>query len=146
MSPGPERIIRRTSIVTGALGVVLSPPPLADELLLLPIYAVLSAKIGKDHGLAAGAVPWRPICATAIAGLPARAAVNVTVSYIPGVAAAANAATAVALTQFIGRYVDDACAHPDEAKPLGGQDVIERIRPRRAGQGAAPPGVPDGVT
>jgi uncharacterized protein (DUF697 family) len=138
MSPGVERIIRRTSIVTGALGVILSPIPLADELLLLPIYAVLSAKIGKDHGLAAGAVPWKPICATAIAGLAARAAVNVTVSYIPGVAAAANAATAVALTQFFGRYVDDACAHPEGAKPLGVKDVIERIRPKRSSPDVAP--------
>jgi uncharacterized protein (DUF697 family) len=146
MSPLVERLIRRTSIATGALGVILSPIPLADELLLLPVYAYLSFRIGKDHSLDARAIPWKPICATTIAGLAARAAVNVTVSYIPGVAAAANAATAVALTQLIGRYVDDACAHPEEAKPLGVQDVIERIRPRRGGQHAAPPGVPDGVT
>jgi len=144
MSPLVERLIRRTSIATGALGVILSPIPLADELLLLPIYAFLSMRIGKDHSLDARAMPWRPICATAIAGLAARAAVNVTVSYIPGVAAAANAATAVALTQFFGRYVDESCAHPEEARPLGMHDVIERIRPRRPGHDAAPSGASTG--
>jgi uncharacterized protein (DUF697 family) len=138
MSPRVERLIRRTSIATGVLGVVLSPIPLADELLLLPIYAFLSSRIGKDHELPARAMPWKPICATAIAGLAARAAINVTVSYIPGVAAAANAATAVALTQFFGRYVDEACAHPEDARPLGIEDIVERIRPKkREGDGAA---------
>jgi uncharacterized protein (DUF697 family) len=140
MSPGVEKLIRRTSIATGALGVIFSPIPLVDELLLLPIYAVMSVRIGRDHSLDARAMPWRPICATAIAGLAARAAVNVTVSYIPGVAAAANAVTAVALTQFFGRYVDEACAHPEGAKPLGVQDVIERIRPRKGTVDGAPSG------
>jgi len=144
MTPGVERLIRRTSIATGALGVILSPIPLADELLLLPVYAFLSLRIGKDHSLDARAIPWRPICTTTLAGLAARAAVNVTVSYIPGVAAAANAATAVALTQFLGRYVDEACAHPENATPLGVKDVIERIRPRRASANGPPSGVPTG--
>jgi uncharacterized protein (DUF697 family) len=143
MSPAVVKLVRRTSIGTGVLGVILSPIPLADELLLLPVYAVLSARIGKDHGLSVRAIPWRPIGATAVAGLAARAAVNVTVSYIPGVAAVANAATAVALTQFFGRYVDEACAHPETARSLGVQDVIESIRPRKAssdGAGGAPSG------
>jgi uncharacterized protein (DUF697 family) len=139
VSPTVERLIRRTSVVTGALGVVLSPIPLADELLLVPVYGVLAARIGRDHGLAARRIPWRPIFVTTIAGLAARAAVNVTVSYIPGVAAVANAATAVALTRFIGRYVDEACAHPEQARGLGVQDVIESIRPRKSpGDGTAP--------
>jgi uncharacterized protein (DUF697 family) len=142
MSPRVERLIRRTSIATGALGVILSPIPLADELLLLPIYAVMSSRIGKDHSLDVRAMPWKPICATAIAGLGARAAVNVTVSYIPGVAAAANAVTAVALTQFFGRYVDEACANPKGARALGVQDVIERIRPRKGVVDGARSGAP----
>src|ERR1019366_6955722 len=104
-----DRLIRRASILSAALGVVLSPIPLADELLLLPIYGVMTARIARQRGLAAKGIPWRPVMATPAAGLAARAAVNVTVSYIPGVAAFANAVSAVALTQFFGRYVDGAC-------------------------------------
>jgi uncharacterized protein (DUF697 family) len=131
MSPRVERLIRRTSLVSAALGVVLSPIPLADELLLLPIYGFLATRIGKDHLLSIGQIPWKPIGATAVAGLAARAAVNLTVSYIPGLAAVANAVSALALTQFFGRYVDEACAHPSEARPLSVQEVVSQIRTKK---------------
>jgi uncharacterized protein (DUF697 family) len=131
MDPAVERLIRRTSLVTAALGVVLSPIPLADELLLLPIYGVLTSRIAKKHELPAGKLPWKPICATAFAGLAARAAINITVSYIPGVAAAANAVSAVALTQFFGRYVDDACAKPGSTRTLSVAEILETLRPKK---------------
>jgi uncharacterized protein (DUF697 family) len=110
---------------------VLSPIPLADELLLLPIYGVLTSRIAKKHELPAGKLPWKPICATAFAGLAARAAINITVSYIPGVAAAANAVSAVALTQFFGRYVDDACAKPGSTRTLSVAEILETLRPKK---------------
>ena len=52
---------------------------------------------------------------TAVGGLLARATVNIGVSYVPFVAAAANAATAAALTGAFGAYADRACAHPAQA-------------------------------
>jgi uncharacterized protein (DUF697 family) len=140
MSPGVERLIRRTSLLTAGLGVVFSPIPLIDELLLFPIYGVLASRISKDHGLAFGQVPWKPIATTAVAGLAARAAVNVTVSYIPGVAAVANAVSALALTQFFGRYVDEACAHPTEARPLSVQEVVSHFRAAKKQKAEAPAG------
>jgi uncharacterized protein (DUF697 family) len=129
MEPAVQRLVRRTSILTAALGVVLSPIPLADELLLLPIYGVLTSRIAKKHALGVAELPWKPICATALAGLAARAAVNVTVSYIPGVAAAANAVSAVALTQFFGRYVDETCAKPAGARSLSVAEILDTLRP-----------------
>jgi len=128
MSPRVEKLIRRTSLVTAGIGVVLSPIPLLDELVLLPIYGVMASRIGKDHALKFGEVPWRPIGATAVAGLAARAAVNLTVSYVPGLAAVANAVSALALTQFLGRYVDEACAHPEDVKALRVQEIVSAMR------------------
>jgi len=127
------RLLRRASFTAGALGVVLSPIPLADELVLVPIYGVLTARIARSRGITMSAVPWRPIALTAFAGLAARAAVNLTVSYIPGVAAVANAASAVALTRFFGRYVDEACetaSQGGETKPMGVKDFAEALRTR----------------
>jgi uncharacterized protein (DUF697 family) len=123
-----DRMIRRTSFVTAALGVILSPIPLADELLLLPVYALLTTRIGREHGLGRQDIPWRPVAATAVAGLAARGAVNLSVSYIPGVAAVANAVSAVALTQFFGRYVDAACADPASARAFSMQEVLATLR------------------
>jgi uncharacterized protein (DUF697 family) len=114
--------------VTAGIGVVFSPIPLLDELVLLPIYGVMASRIGKQHELTFAQVPWKPIGATAVAGLAARAAVNLTVSYVPGLAAVANAVSALALTQFFGRYVDEACAHPDDVRALRVQEIVSAMR------------------
>jgi len=111
-----------------ALAAVLSPLPLADELVFVPVYGVMAARIGKHHGLATRDVPWRPIVTTALAALGARAAVNVTVSYIPGVAAVANAISAATVTQILGAYVDAACDAPEHARAMTMREIGERIR------------------
>jgi uncharacterized protein (DUF697 family) len=130
MQPEIARVIRRTTYVSVVLGIVLSPIPLADEVVLLPTYGILAAKIGRSHGIPLGKMPWRPIALTALAGLGARAAINITVSYIPFVAAAANAASAAALTTLFGRFVDDACKDPSRAQPLSVKDILQSLRPK----------------
>jgi len=128
LSPEIRRIVRRAGITSAVIGVILSPIPLADELVLLPVYGVMSARIGKHHGLTRREIPWRPIALTACAGLAARAAINLTVSFIPGVAAVANAASAAALTQLLGRYVDAACKNPADTHVLSVREFAEQFR------------------
>ncbi|MEO6420934.1 MAG: hypothetical protein ABIP39_16090 [Polyangiaceae bacterium] len=115
------------------IGVVLSPIPLADELALLPVYGLMTSRIGTHHGLERSEVPWRPIALTAFAGLAARAAINLTVSFIPGVAAVANAASAAALTELFGRYVDTACQNPADAHILTVREFAQRFRDMKQG-------------
>ena len=138
MNPDIARIIRRTTYATVVLGVVLSPIPLADEILLLPAYGLLTLRIANAHRLSAANIPWRPIARTALAGLGARAAVNITVSYIPFVAAAANAASAAALTQIFGRYVDEACRDPKSARPVTARELLQALRAMRPTKAPAP--------
>jgi uncharacterized protein (DUF697 family) len=130
-----DRTIRRATVASIAIGIVLSPIPLADELVFLPASGAFAAKIARMHDLQLTEVPWGPIARTALSGLAARAAINVTVSYIPFVAAAANAASAAALTQFFGRYVALACentAAGKETLPLGWRDIVATLRPGKA--------------
>ena len=130
VSESVQRVITRTSVIGFGLGVVFSPIPLADELLLLPIYAVMTTRIARHHGLSFRQIAWRPILSTAAAGLAARAALNLTVSFIPGVAAVANALSAAALTQLMGRYVDAACRDPQAARAMSPAAIIEVLRAR----------------
>ncbi len=101
-----KSVIRKTTIASAALGVVLSPIPFADELLLVPIYGVMTARIGKARGVGVTRVPWRPLGTAIVAGLAARAAANAGFAFIPGVAAVANAISAAALTKLLGEYAD----------------------------------------
>jgi uncharacterized protein (DUF697 family) len=128
MTDGVRKLVARTSVVTGAIAVVLSPIPLADELLFLPVFGVMASRIGKTHGLGMREVPWRPIARTTLAALAARATMNLAVSYIPGVAAVANAVSAVTVTHMLGRYVDAACADPDAAHPLTVREIAGRLK------------------
>jgi len=137
MTDAVKKTVRRTSLVAGEIAVVLSPIPLADEIALIPVYGVMASSIGKSRGLAARDLPWRPIAATAVAALAARAAINVTVSYIPGVAAVGNAISAVTVTNLLGAYIDYACADPASAKPLGMKEIGERIKDAVAKRRAA---------
>src|ERR1700760_236845 len=102
MTDDVRKTVRRTSLVAGTIAVILSPIPLADEIALLPVFGVMASRIAKARRLAARDLPWKPRASTTLAALGARAALNLTVSYIPGVAAVANAVSAVTLTHVLG--------------------------------------------
>jgi uncharacterized protein (DUF697 family) len=128
MSPEVSKTIHKTSAVTGIVAIILSPIPLADELVFGPVYAFMTTRIATHHALKRSDIPWKPIAATIVAALAARAALNVAVAYIPGVAAAANAVTAVAVTELLGQYVDTTCADPASARKLSVKEIAETLR------------------
>jgi len=128
MTDAVRKLLGRTSVVAGTIAVVLSPIPLADEIVFVPVFGVMASRIGKAHGLAFADLPWKPIATTTLAALAARATMNLAVSYIPGVAAVANAVSAVTLTHVLGNYVDDACADPAAARPLGVRELATRLK------------------
>jgi uncharacterized protein (DUF697 family) len=119
MNEQVKKTVRKTGLFSASVGAVLSPIPLADEIVLFPVYANLARKIGKAHGLSLTQVPWRPVGATTMNGLLVRALLNLAVAATPGVAAVANAASAAALTELLGRYFDEACEQPAQAKTFG---------------------------
>jgi uncharacterized protein (DUF697 family) len=128
MTDRVRKLVARTSYVTGTLAVVLSPVPLADEIAFLPVFGVMTARIANTYGLALKDIPWRPIAATTVAALAARATVNVAVSYIPGVAAVANAVSAVTVTRMLGKYIEATCAEPGGARAMSFKEVAQHLK------------------
>ena len=57
---------------------------------------------------------------------------NATFIYLPGVASFASAATAAALTELLGQYVDDACASPGSARPLTVAELMKSLKSKIA--------------
>lgn len=127
-----QTVVRATEIGAAAVAAVLSPIPLADELLIAPALLGVAAAIGRERGLTLRQLPWRPLAETAAIGLAARAALNLAVSYLPGVAAVANAATAFALTRAYAEWADGACRDPAHARALSYADLVRTIRERVA--------------
>ena len=108
------RAIRAATFASAGAAAILSPLPLADEVLLAAVYAALALVLARIHEVPAAEVPWAALAATTLKGLAARGAATVTVALVPGVAAVANAASAAALTELIGRYFDASIAAPGE--------------------------------
>ncbi|MGZ3424546.1 MAG: hypothetical protein ACXVEF_22695 [Polyangiales bacterium] len=130
-----RRVISRARWASVGIAAALSPIPLADELVFLGLYAWMTKAIAKAHGLATATTPWRPIGQTVLTGLLARAGLNLAFAAVPGVAAVANAASAAALTEALGRYTDEACAQPESARAVGLRwfnDHFERANATRA--------------
>jgi uncharacterized protein (DUF697 family) len=128
MGPRANRYVRATSVGAAGVAAILSPIPLADEVVLLPALVGLGASIGRERGLGLRALPWRVLTTAAVAGLASRAAVNLAVAYLPGVAAVTNAATAFALTRFYAAWADAACADPQHARPPRFEELVSALR------------------
>jgi uncharacterized protein (DUF697 family) len=129
-TPRDERaraIATRTAVVAAALGAVLSPIPLADEAALLPIYALMAARIGRVHGLSPRRLPWRPMLRSAATGLSVRAGMNLAFALLPGISAIANASSAATLTVLLGRWFDEACRDPKSARAISPATLLEAL-------------------
>jgi uncharacterized protein (DUF697 family) len=110
MTPRANAAVGATAIGAAAAAAVLSPVPLADELVMAPALLGVATFIGRERGLALAELPWGVLARTAALGLAARAAINLAVAPIPGVAAIANAVTAAALTHAYAEWVDRVCS------------------------------------
>ena len=117
-----QGVIRTTGLTSAFLGVVLSPIPFADEILLVPVYGGMTLAIGWAHGLSVGAIPWRAVVNAGAVGLAVRAAGNLAFAFVPGVAAVSNALSAAVLTEVLGRRVDGLCAQAASRASGAGAD------------------------
>jgi uncharacterized protein (DUF697 family) len=106
--PRAATIVRATEIGAAAVAALLSPIPLADELVIGPALLGVAAVIGREQGRALSELPWRSLVGVAVAGLTARAALNLAVATMPGVATVANAVTAFGLTRAYAGWAERA--------------------------------------
>ncbi len=142
MSPDTRRLVHRTSVANAAVAVALSPLPMLDELVLMPVLGVLGLRIARRHGLARRDIPWRPMLRATAVGLAARFGLDVAVA-VPVASAALTATTAAALTELLGEYYDAACRDPGHVPALHLREIAGRLRQTvasRKGRSAAPAG------
>ena len=114
MKSSVKVVVRATGLTSMVLGVVLSPIPLADEIMLVPIYGGMAVGIAGANGVSLFALPWRKVGGAIVGGLVVRAAANIGFAFVPGVAAVANAVSAAVLTEVLGRYIDGLCQEGTE--------------------------------
>jgi uncharacterized protein (DUF697 family) len=116
-----ERRSRRiTNVYSGVAAVtafVTQPIPGADELLVVPIHYALCARLARSRGVSIFKLPWRSVQRIIWYGAAARLVANFSLGLVPVLGAFSNSITAIALTEFLARWLDDFLANPEQPPP-----------------------------
>jgi uncharacterized protein (DUF697 family) len=126
-----ERKSRRiTNVYSGVAAVsafVTQPIPGLDELVVVPIHYALVARLARSRGVSVLKLPWRSIQRVIWYGAAARLVANFSLGLVPVAGAFANSVTAIALTEYLSRWLDGVISHPDQPPPDVTMDGLKSV-------------------
>jgi uncharacterized protein (DUF697 family) len=117
MGPEVRRLTTRHATVAAVMSFVLQPIPAADELVVVPIHYWFVGRVTRAKGVRLHKAPWGAATKIIWGGAGVRLVANFSLGLIPFAGAFSNAFTAAALTEYLGRYLDEALDNPDAPPP-----------------------------
>src|SRR5689334_23093274 len=106
-----ERRSRRITNVYGGVAAVAAfvtqPVPALDEVIVVPIHSALVLRLARSRGVSIRKLPWRAIQRIIWYGAAARLVANMSLGLVPVAGAFANSVTAIALTEYLSRWLDE---------------------------------------
>ncbi|HEY8041234.1 MAG TPA: hypothetical protein VIF15_15615 [Polyangiaceae bacterium] len=112
-----RRITNRASGVAAVLSFLTQPIPAADELLVVGIHYYLVVRLARARKVSVFKLPWRSLQRIVWYGAGARLVANFSLGLVPLLGAFSNAITAIALTEFLARWLDEYIEHPESPPP-----------------------------
>jgi uncharacterized protein (DUF697 family) len=112
-----RRITNAYSGVAAVAAFFTQPVPMLDEVIVVPIHYGLTVRLAQSRGVSIFKLPWRSVQRIIWYGAGARLVANMSLGLVPVVGAFANSITAVALTEFLARWLDEFLEHPDQPPP-----------------------------
>jgi uncharacterized protein (DUF697 family) len=122
-----RRITNRASGVAAVVSFFTQPIPGADELLVVGIHYYLVVRLARSRGVSVLKLPWRSLQRIVWYGAGARLVTNFSLGLVPVVGMFSNAITAVALTEFLARWLDEYIEHPEAPPPDVTMDGLKEI-------------------
>jgi uncharacterized protein (DUF697 family) len=117
MEPRARKLVNRVSVVAAVTSFVLQPIPALDELAVVPMHYWLVVRLARLRGVPVASLPWTSLQRIVWYGAGARLVANFSLGLVPVAGAFSNAVTAMVLTEFLGRWLDDVLEHPDAPPP-----------------------------
>jgi hypothetical protein len=117
MEPKSRRISNVTSGVAAVAAFFTQPVPMLDELIVAPIHYALILRMATARRFNPLRLPWKNLHRIIWYGAAARLVSHLGLGLIPFLGAFANSITAIALTEYLARYLDEAIANPDKPAP-----------------------------
>jgi uncharacterized protein (DUF697 family) len=134
-----RRITNVTSGVAAVTAFVTQPIPILDEAAVIPIHYYLVLRLARARNVSPFKLPWRNIQRVIWYGAGARLATHVAVGLVPVAGGFANAVTAIALTEYLSRYLDEALADPTVKPPVISLDSLRALFDRAVQRKEATP-------
>jgi uncharacterized protein (DUF697 family) len=122
-----HRSKRRYVVAAAVASFVAQPVPALDELIVIPIHYSLVRRIARGHRVALGSLPWTQIRRIIWYGAGARLVGNFSLGLLPVAGMFSNALTAIALTEFLAEYLEEAVEHPDREPPQVDMATLKRM-------------------
>jgi uncharacterized protein (DUF697 family) len=126
-----EKTSRRITLVYSGVAAVASfvvqPIPAADELIVVPLHYWFCVRLARARRFSLLKLPWRSVQRIIWYGAAARLVVNFSLGLVPVVGAFSNSITAIALTEFLGRYMDEFMSNPDQPPPEITMDGLKSL-------------------
>jgi hypothetical protein len=91
--------------------------PLLDEVVVVPVHYTLIVRLARMRRFPLRRLPWRQLQRIVWYGAGARTALGLSLTLIPLAGAVANWVTAIALTEYLAQYLDEAMSHPERPAP-----------------------------
>lgn len=117
MDPKSRRITNRLSGVAAVASFVTQPVPALDELIVVPMHYWLALRLAYARKTSPLALPWRPLQKIIWYGAGVRLVTNLSIGLVPVAGLFSNAITAIALTEYLARWLDHTITHPGEVPP-----------------------------
>lgn len=137
-----RRITNRASGVAAIVSFFTQPIPAADELLVVGIHYYLVVRLARSRGVSVLKLPWRSLQRIVWFGAGARLVANFSLGLVPIVGMFSNAITAIALTEFLARWLDEYILHPDTPPPdvtmAGMKEIFANALKRKNKKGEEP--------
>ena len=106
MEEQSRKLTNRASLIAAVAAFIAQPIPAADELIVVPINYWLVKRIAKARGVDPKTLPWTSIRKIVWYGAAARLVANFSIGLVPVAGSFANSVTAIALTEFLGQWID----------------------------------------
>ncbi len=117
MDQQSRRLTNRCAGVAAVASFLAQPIPAADELIVVPVHYWLVTRMARQRGVKKRDLPWKSIKKIIWYGAATRLVFNFSLGLVPVVGAFSNSVTAIALTEFLARWLDGYLEHPDQPPP-----------------------------
>jgi hypothetical protein len=131
MTPELRRLRYRFCIISAVTSVATHPIPAVDELFVVLVHYRFSLKFARAQNVRIRDIPWRQVNKVIWGGAGVRFCFDLGFGLVPIAGSLCHALTAIALTDYLSRYLDKALSLPHSPPPpVTLRDIRDSIRRR----------------